>query len=433
MTVRLTAEPEPVAVRGPSIARPARRRRDRARDGALRRRGAGPDADRRALGRVRARGPVDRRERRHRAATSPRCSRTRAPVSPRLFGAWRAGCTVASLPLPARGMAPQVYVEQLARFCAAAGAQALMLDPAHTPLLDGCAATRDAHLRRGALGRCTGSRRVPSGALVQFTSGSVGTPKGIYLTLDAVGAHVVAILAALRARRRRRLVLVAAVVARHGPDRPAAVAAGRRRSPIRSSPPHAHEARDVHGQPAVVAAHVLGRRARRSPSRRTSRWSSRSARAAASGRSTSRRLRVGHRRVGVGARRHARAVRRGVRAAGLPAARVLPGVRHGGSDARGHDRAARTSRGGRSAPADDAGAGDVARPIVSTGFPIDGVDVRVDRARRRGRPDRVPQPVHALALHRSRAAAHRRRLLRDRRHRRDGPRRVVRDRAAATR
>ena len=28
-----------------------------------------------------------------------------------LFGAWRAGCTVASLPLPARGMLPEVYVD----------------------------------------------------------------------------------------------------------------------------------------------------------------------------------------------------------------------------------------------------------------------------------------------------------------------------------
>src|SRR6478672_1537388 len=44
------------------------------------------------------------------------------PCVTALFGAWRAGCTVASLPLPARGMLPEVYVDQLTRFCAAAGA-----------------------------------------------------------------------------------------------------------------------------------------------------------------------------------------------------------------------------------------------------------------------------------------------------------------------
>ncbi len=52
-----------------------------------------------------------------------------------LVGAWRAGCTVASLPLPGRGMSPQLYVDQLTRFCVAADAQTLMLDAVHTPLL----------------------------------------------------------------------------------------------------------------------------------------------------------------------------------------------------------------------------------------------------------------------------------------------------------
>src|SRR5258707_515840 len=60
---------------------------------------------------------------------------TRACVAA-LFGAWRAGCTVASLPLPARGMSPRVYTEQLTRFCAAAGAQMLLLDPAQASLID---------------------------------------------------------------------------------------------------------------------------------------------------------------------------------------------------------------------------------------------------------------------------------------------------------
>jgi acyl-CoA synthetase (AMP-forming)/AMP-acid ligase II len=112
-----------------------------------------------------------------------------------LFGAWRAGCTVASLPLPARGMSPQVYTEQLTRFCAAAGAQMLLLDPAQASLPDDAPLavhTFDETLSGGPPSSLSGP-----GALVQFTSGSVGSPKGIHLTLEAVAANVTAILAAL--------------------------------------------------------------------------------------------------------------------------------------------------------------------------------------------------------------------------------------------
>ena len=206
---------------------------------------------------------------------------TRACVTA-LFGAWRAGCTVASLPLPARGMSPQrlrrpahpvLRGRRRADAHGGPGVTHALLDDASLPVH-----TFDETLAGGPPSSFDGAA-----ALVQFTSGSVGTPKGIHLTLDAVGAHVLAILAALEPGAGRRLVLLAAAVPRHGPDRTAPVAARGGRPPIRSSPSHAHEAGDVHGQPAVVAADVLGDGGDDHRRRRTSRWSSRCARAGASG------------------------------------------------------------------------------------------------------------------------------------------------------
>jgi acyl-CoA synthetase (AMP-forming)/AMP-acid ligase II len=112
-----------------------------------------------------------------------------------LFGAWRAACTVASLPLPARGMSAHIYGEQLARFCMVAGAATLMLDSALAPQFSPAGVSvyaYDETLSGGASRVVVGD-----GALVQFTSGSVGTPKGIYLSLEAVGSHVAAIISAL--------------------------------------------------------------------------------------------------------------------------------------------------------------------------------------------------------------------------------------------
>jgi acyl-CoA synthetase (AMP-forming)/AMP-acid ligase II len=121
-------------------------------------------------------------------------SNTRACVTS-LFGAWRAGCTVASLPLPARGMSQHVYGEQLMRFCAAAGADELLLDSALVPQFRSANASVSAFDETLSGGPSRPLNR--DGALVQFTSGSLGTPKGIHLSLEAVGTHVAAIISAL--------------------------------------------------------------------------------------------------------------------------------------------------------------------------------------------------------------------------------------------
>lgn len=111
-----------------------------------------------------------------------------------LFGAWRAGCTVASLPLPARGTAPDVYVEQLSRFCRVVGAQRLLLDPDHARLLGDTPIPVPVSTFEDA-SNGDGPQPLPGApALVQFTSGSLGTPKGIHLDLHAVGTHVLALI-----------------------------------------------------------------------------------------------------------------------------------------------------------------------------------------------------------------------------------------------
>ena len=119
---------------------------------------------------------------------------TRACVTA-LFGAWRAGCSVASLPLPARGMSSDVYSDQLRRFCMAADAAGLLLDPTFAQQFSNLGASVHAFDETLSGGPALGTER--DGALIQFTSGSLGAPKGIYLGLEAVGTHVAAIISAL--------------------------------------------------------------------------------------------------------------------------------------------------------------------------------------------------------------------------------------------
>ena len=120
-------------------ARPAGGQRDRPRNGALPRGGAGPDADRGALGRVGAGRALDGRHRSARARPSRRCSRTLAaalrrcsghgaPDAPLRHSPCRpGGCCRRSTPTSSRGSAQPP------------GAQTLMVDPAHAPMVDGAA------------------------------------------------------------------------------------------------------------------------------------------------------------------------------------------------------------------------------------------------------------------------------------------------------
>ena len=106
-----------------------------------------------------------------------------------LLAALRSGITLGSLPLPARGMSPDEYKVQIEDLCRRLSCDLLLVDAAYLPLIpelsirvasfEECAA--------GAVGRADISS---PGQFVQFTSGSTGNPKGIVLSMDALGASV---------------------------------------------------------------------------------------------------------------------------------------------------------------------------------------------------------------------------------------------------
>jgi acyl-CoA synthetase (AMP-forming)/AMP-acid ligase II len=104
-----------------------------------------------------------------------------------LFGAFRSGCTLVSLPLPARGMAGAEYISHIAQMCTSTGATHLFCDPGLVGTLAG------APVPVHAFGECTRAANRPAdetGRFIQFTSGSTATPRGIILSLDAIDANL---------------------------------------------------------------------------------------------------------------------------------------------------------------------------------------------------------------------------------------------------
>ena len=105
-----------------------------------------------------------------------------------LFGAFRSGLTLVSLPHPARGMDAGEYVAQIGAMCALTGATHLLCDPALTALLSTGPFPVHPFGEWRATEHPNGSEA--PGRFVQFTSGSTGTPRGIALSLDALDANL---------------------------------------------------------------------------------------------------------------------------------------------------------------------------------------------------------------------------------------------------
>jgi len=105
-----------------------------------------------------------------------------------LFGAFRSGMTLVSLPHPARGMDAEEYLAQIGTMCALTGATHLLCDAGLTALLSTGPVPVHPFSEWSAAGRLGGTEA--PGSFVQFTSGSTGTPRGIALSLDALDANL---------------------------------------------------------------------------------------------------------------------------------------------------------------------------------------------------------------------------------------------------
>lgn len=115
-----------------------------------------------------------------------------------LIGAWRAGITFVSLPMPHRGQTPAAFAGAIDEIRRSFGAELIVAEARYHGLLPGLGATLVAVEGLISTPRAASDRG--TGGLVQFSSGTVHRPKPIRLTLHAIGANVRRLLERLALR-----------------------------------------------------------------------------------------------------------------------------------------------------------------------------------------------------------------------------------------
>lgn len=108
-----------------------------------------------------------------------------------VFATWLAGRRLVSLPTPSRGMDLGEYAQLVQRACEQTGATLVLSGEQAAALLGG------PEIRSSSFSKLTAQvgppRAQDGGDLVQFSSGTTAFPKGIRLSLEAVGENVEAI------------------------------------------------------------------------------------------------------------------------------------------------------------------------------------------------------------------------------------------------
>jgi acyl-CoA synthetase (AMP-forming)/AMP-acid ligase II len=111
-----------------------------------------------------------------------------------LFGGWRAGLTVASLPHPTRGTSAEAYASQLEAICASLGADLLLAGHELADAIAGPGHIRVLPFEQCLAGAVRGVAADQVGRFVQFTGGTTAAPKGVELSLTSIAENVRSIL-----------------------------------------------------------------------------------------------------------------------------------------------------------------------------------------------------------------------------------------------